>query len=85
MMPPIYVELVECEQCLKKHFVEVWRARDGTWKQKCHGPDLALETEKTFAKRSGKGFKIYKTKKIGLPTAAIVDRDTHIKELQIDF
>ena len=86
----MYVELVECDKCMTKHFVEVWRNSAGEWKQRCHGAELKLETDKTFAKHSGKGFKIYKIrgmkKEIGMPTNSKVLQDQdHLKNLQVDF
>lgn len=78
----MYIELRYCDIHVHEHWQEV----DRNNRTICRGLDVTpSDTEKTFAKRSGKGYKIYKIKKIGLPVNKEPDRDVHISQLQVDF
>lgn len=80
----IYVEKRWCDEHVCEHWQEVTRNN----KTICRGEEVTPhDTEKTYSKRSGRGYKIYKIKlnKIGLPVAKQIERDIHIGQLQVDF
>lgn len=78
----MYVELRYCPD----HVCEHWQEVDRNGKVRCRGEDVSpTDTEKTFAKRKGHGYNIYKVRKLGMPVTKEVERDTHISQLQVDF
>ena len=79
---PMYVEMHYCNEHTYDHWQEVTR----TGKVICRGESVSpLDTTKTYSKHSGRGYKIYKAKKIGMPLSKDRDREIHISQLQVDF
>jgi hypothetical protein len=78
----IYIEKRWCDIHVYEHWMEVTRNN----KAICRGEEVTpADTEKTYSKHSGHGYKIYKFRKIGLPVAKPVEREIHISQLQVDF
>lgn len=79
---PMYIEKRWCDKHVCDHWQEVTRNN----KTICRGEEISpTDTEKTYSRRSGRGFKIYKMRKIGLPVTSEIDRSEHISQLQVDF
>lgn len=79
---PIYVELRYCPEHTYEHWQEVTRNEQVI----CRGEKLSPhDTAKTYSKRSGRGYKIYKARKIGMPVTKERDKEIHISQLQVDF